>query len=89
VVMTDGPQLECEGFNITQFESTVQPGTYTSSAHKLFCGLRHIALYPAQLSRTESNLQQFIYAEMVRIGNNISIFDVLTDSWVTPPSMSH
>ena len=89
VVMTDGPQLECEGFNITHFESTVQPGTYTSSAHKLFCGLRHIALYPAQLSRTESNLQQFIYAEMVRIGNNISIFDVLTDSWVTPPSMSH
>jgi hypothetical protein len=32
VVMTDGPQLECEGFNITHFESTVQPGTYKSSA---------------------------------------------------------
>jgi len=84
-VMTDGPTLECEGFNITHFESLDKPGMYMSPAQKLFCGLKHVAHYPAQISRTESNLQQFIYAEMLRIGNNISIFDVLTGSWVNPP----
>lgn len=85
LVMSDGPKLDCEGFNITHLESVEKPNTYTSPAQKLLCGLRYIAQYPAQLSFTGSNLQQFIYAEMIRIGNNISVFDVGRGTWRNLP----
>lgn len=86
LVMTDGPRLACEGLNITFIESLESPDMYKSSAQKLMCNLQHIAHYPQQLTFAESNLQQFIYAEMLRIGNNAPIFDVQTHSWVTPPT---
>jgi hypothetical protein len=86
LVMTDGPKLECEGFNITYLESVEKPNMYTSPAQKLLCGLRYIAQYPAQVSLTSSNLQQFIYAEMIRMGNNVSVFDVGRSTWRNLPT---
>lgn len=86
LVMTDGPELECEGFNITHLESMETPNMYMSPAQKLLCGLRYIAQYPAQVSLTSSNLQQFIYAEMMLIGNNISVFDVGHGTWENRPT---
>jgi hypothetical protein len=81
MVMTDGPELKCDGFNITHFEYMEKP-KYGSAAHEILCGIQYIARYPIIITRVGSSLLPIIIAERVRAGNNRSIFHVNRRIWV-------
>lgn len=76
LVMTDGPELNCsEWYNVTYIEELETPNMYKNSAQRLLCNLRYIAHYPGQISATGSNLQQFIWAEMLKIGSTVEVYN--------------
>jgi len=86
LVMTDGPELNCTvRYNITYIEELETPNMYNNSAQRLLCNLRYIAHYPGQISATGSNLQQFIWAEMLKIGNTVEVYNPNFKVFVKPP----